>query len=916
MKKIFLLLVILPVLAFSQKTNYFQQKVNYYIHVKVNPKNKTLSAFERLVYYNNSPDTLHFIIFHLWPNAYQPGTALAKQMANNGNGIIIFGPKQYRGYIDSLNFKANNQKLKWHNYKKHKDIAIVYLNKPLAPGDSVTITTPFSVKIPKCSSRMGYDDKVISITQWYPKPAVFDKYGWHPLPYLDQGEFYSEFGTFNVWITIPKNYAVAATGNLLNKNELHWLLTLEKKQTMANNLNNPAKSNLKTLHYQQSNIHDFAFFVSKYFYVKHDTVTLPHSHRKITTWTFFTSPDKWQNAINYVDSAIFYYSKWVGDYPYNVCTAVQGPLGAGGGMEYPTITVIASNTKPNSLQYVIVHEVGHNWFYGALGFNERRFPFLDEGINTCYDHRYARLHPSSAKIVYGNLYWFEAPFALWMNINQPLNLTSTDYSSISYDMTVYEKTAQAFRYLRHYLGSDQFDTIMHQFYETWKFKHPYPSDLKKFFLSHAHKDVSWFFNQVIPTNKLIDYKVKLKKNKVKISNTGQIKAPMLIKFITDNKTQTKWVMLKPHSSTTININASKAFVDPKHQTLDWNIYNNFSNSILFSKKFKISIFPIFKYKANAITMLPMINWREFEHFMPGFYIGNIALPLHRLTLNFGTFYSFSLNKIFNSIYLYYWRPTINGFPSINFSISADNFYNPFNTSKQLRYLNTKLQLGFFNKYASDKWSKTLTLNLFLIRLLNGYQKLFQTQFAVSKHGKYHPFNAYVSSLIGLPSLMINSALSYKAINYVSLQTGLNIRLFANLNSPLQAMNTFTDYTWSHHFPFKFVYNKLFANQIAEYYGLFILKTPKILYNYSLGSNITSTLPIKKTQFLQGFFNLAYADSQTYWETGIVLKFNDLHIYFPLTASQNLLKANPDFSPFKYFKFSFQYKLSYKNIFSF
>ena len=208
---------------YSQET-YWQQHVDYKINVKLNDISNVLDADLTLTYTNNSPNTLHEIYFHLWPNAYRErSTALTKQMLENGKSSLYFADATDRGYIDLIDFSVDGISAIHIIDKEHIDIAKVVLNKPIQPGKSIIITTPFRVKIPSSSfSRLGHKEQSYQITQWYPKPAVYDHKGWHAMPYLNQGEFYSEFGNFEVNITVPKNYVVAATGNLQNKDELEW----------------------------------------------------------------------------------------------------------------------------------------------------------------------------------------------------------------------------------------------------------------------------------------------------------------------------------------------------------------------------------------------------------------------------------------------------------------------------------------------------------------------------------------------------------------------------------------------------------------------------------------------------------------------------------------------------------------------
>ena len=192
------------------------------------------------------------------------------------------------------------------------------LTEPLKPGEKITITTPFKVKIPIGKfSRLGHIKQQYQITQWYPKPAVFDKNGWHPIPYLNQGEFYSEFGSFEVKITLPENYVVGATGDLQEASEIVWLDSLARKtkyitEFPEDNSFPPSSKKLKTLTFKQSQVHDFAWFADKRYNVLKGSVKLPNSEKEVTTWVMFTNQyaEFWTKSILYVNDAVYYYSKW------------------------------------------------------------------------------------------------------------------------------------------------------------------------------------------------------------------------------------------------------------------------------------------------------------------------------------------------------------------------------------------------------------------------------------------------------------------------------------------------------------------------------------------------------------------------------------------------------------------------------
>ncbi|MDB2467151.1 hypothetical protein N9W53_00315, partial [bacterium] len=177
------------------------------------------------MYTNNSPDALDTLIFHIWPNAYKDDqTDFARQQLLNGSKKFHFADDSLRGYISKLDFQVNGQQVDWSYFGDQIDIAVLSLKERIKPGQTVEITTPFYVKIPGSFSRFGHEGHGYQMTQWYPKPAVYDVNGWNQMPYLDQGEFYSEFGKFTVNITVPDNYVVAATGELQTASENQFLI--------------------------------------------------------------------------------------------------------------------------------------------------------------------------------------------------------------------------------------------------------------------------------------------------------------------------------------------------------------------------------------------------------------------------------------------------------------------------------------------------------------------------------------------------------------------------------------------------------------------------------------------------------------------------------------------------------------------
>lgn len=678
---------------------YWQQQVNYKINVELDDKKHFLHGYEEIEYINNSPDDLDFLYFHLWPNAYKNNkTAFARQQMNSGDTEFYFAAEGRRGYIDSLDFKVNGEKVSCEPDPEHIDICKIILPKPLKSGGKIVVSTPFRVKIPYTFSRLGHVGQQYQITQWYPKPAVYDHEGWHPMPYLDIGEFYSEFGSFDVSITLPENYVVGATGNLQNDEEKQFLdsIASEDWQQALFRYSAPQQASdsaKKTLRYLQDNVHDFAWFADKRYRVMQGEVDLPHSGRKVKLMALYNdySYELWQNVIEYMHDAVYYYSLWIGDYPYDVVTVVDGALGAGGGMEYPTITVLGASSK-FLLENVTMHEIGHNWFYGTLATNERDFAWMDEGMNSYYERRYIKtkypgrkiaefvpglLESSSlarwiaektgiADVNYTDLYRIAYLMQARQNLDQPLNLHADLFTSANYFAMVYQKPAMMFRHLESYLGTEAFDRIMQRYYDEWKFKHPYPRDLRRIFEEESGKNLGWFFDGLIATKEKIDYKISSVKSdggelQATVKNKGEIESPFLIAtFEGDQRIEEKWVDGFSGSGTVTfagSANADKLMIDPDTVTLDLYRSNGRSRTEGFLKNSEpLAIqFPgaLEDADKNQLFVLPAFGLNTSDKFMLGAILYNRLFPQKKFNYTVMPMYSFGLEKLAGSAELNY-----------------------------------------------------------------------------------------------------------------------------------------------------------------------------------------------------------------------------------------------------------------------
>lgn len=655
----------------SQNSDYWQQQVNYRINVSLDDVRHVLSGTIDMDYHNNSPDTLREIWMHLWGNAYsKPETDFGRQKLRNGSANFYFAEEEKRGGYSNLDFKVDGGTVQWQTQKKDPDIALLKLNEPLLPGQRISISTPFELKIPASFSRLGHVGTSYQMTQWYPKPAVYDRKGWHAMPYLDMGEFYSEFGNFDVHITLPENYVVGATGELRSENEKTFLKKkIEETEALltagfpTDDSFPPSSSNMKTLHYTAEKVHDFGWFADKRFHVLKGEVVLP-SGKKVDTWAMFTNhqADKWTQAVEYVSRAVQSYSEWVGEYPWPHATAVQSALSAGAGMEYPMITVIGDASSDKDLDQVITHEVGHNWFYGILATNERDHAWMDEGINSFYEYRYTtkfwgdrvvELLPAFlANGTDADLYEMAYLYTARRRVDQAIDTPSDDFELVNYGTESYIKTGSAFWHLEAWLGTEKFDAAMQEYYRQWKFRHPYPEDLRSILEKSSGKDLAWFFDGYFYSNDHYDYAIgAAERNNGKwvltLCNRGEIKGPVPVTAFTGGEeAETVWYEgFKGCREVDFpDGDFDKFRIDAAHVTLDvYRKNNTYRPGKLLPKvePFNIRLAGVFEDSRNtSLNVFPAIGGNLYDGFMAGLAVHSELLPArhfnYRLVGLYGT----------------------------------------------------------------------------------------------------------------------------------------------------------------------------------------------------------------------------------------------------------------------------------------
>jgi hypothetical protein len=493
---------------------------------------------------------------------------------------------------------------------------------------------------------------------------------------------------------------------------------------------------MKTLHYSGKQIHDFAWFADKMYRVRRGKVILPNSGREVKTMVMFTRQEElWENAIDYVNDAIMQFSSWIGDYPYDSFTAVQAALAAGSGMEYPGLTVIGMADDAYSLDEVIAHEACHSWFYSAVGSDERRFPFLDEGITTAYDMRYMQekypgkklwevylKNPKLARLFKVDQLPVERMSELeWLsiarnNLEQPLDLAAEEYNSQNYSNLIYYKAGMGFNYLRKYLGDAIYDTIMNEYYSKWKSKHPYPSDLRKVFESNTEKDLNWFFNDFLSTTKTIDYKIRRADGeKVLVRNKGEMAPPfsftvtsdtsMINEWWSDGFNGEEWINFPEEKFSDIKINSQHSM--PEINQLN----NNWSETSLFRKADPLRtvfLFTIEEPDKRYLLIAPLVNLTRVDGFMPGIALSNgllLTKPFEYLVMPFYSFRNthltgkgrININIIPANSFI---RKSTISLEGLQFGASASQKYKMIKTSLDIHFKNNNIHSGNQMVFAS------------------------------------------------------------------------------------------------------------------------------------------------------------------------------------------------------------------------
>jgi Peptidase family M1 domain len=557
MKKTLFLLFIFTSSYSQKKSPYWQQKVDYKMNVDVDAENYQYKGDQKLIYTNNSTDTLTKVFYHLYPNAFQPNSEMDARLqsivdpdrrmvnttkVNDKNvfesRIKLLKPNEI-GYLKISNFKQDGQSLVT---KELGTILEVALAKPILPGKKTTFTLNFDGQVPIQIRRSGRNNKEgveFSMAQWYPKMAEFDFEGWHADPYIAR-EFHGVWGNFDVKITMDKNYTLGGSGYLQNPNEIGH------NYQDKGNVTIPENQKKLCWHFIAPNVHDFTWAADKEYIhdklINSDGVTLHFLYKNNPKII-----ENWKNLQPVTEKVMSFYNKTVGSYPYKQYSVIQG---GDGGMEYAMCTLILGEGKFDGLVGVMTHEMGHSWFQHILASNENKHGWMDEGftsyiedlaINDLSDKKLENPHSDSYKS-----YVFMANSGK----EQPQGTHSDRYDeNRTYSITSYSKGEVFLAQLGYLIGKENLAKTLKRYYSEFKFKHPTPNDIKRTAERVSGANLDWYLTDWTETTNTIDYNIKSvtesdTKTAIVLERIGRMPMPIdLLLEYTDGTKETFYIPL-------------------------------------------------------------------------------------------------------------------------------------------------------------------------------------------------------------------------------------------------------------------------------------------------------------------------------------------------------------------------------------
>lgn len=502
MKRFILIFTFLLTVSFNYAQDYrWQQRVAYQMDVRLDVKTHKLTGTQKLVYTNNSPDTLYKVYYHLYYNAFQPGSMMDVRSRTIADPDARVTDRISKLKDDEIGYQHILRLSQDGRAVRHKTIGTILeveLSKPLLPKMKTTFDMQFEAQVPVQIRRTGRNNRegiAYSMTQWYPKMAEYDHQGWHAYQYIAR-EFHGVWGDFDVKITLDPTYVVGGTGVLQNPNQVGQ--GYEKPGTRVNR---PAGE--LTWHFIAKDVIDFAWAADPDY--THTIAQVPEGPE---VHFFFQknekTADNWKRLEEYVVKHFQFMNQTFGKYPYPVYSVIQG---GDGGMEYPMCTLILGEGNFNGLVSTAIHEISHSWYQAVLASNESLYPWMDEGFTSfTQDESLARF--SNTENPHAGTY--ASYFALVRSgLQEPASQHSDHYTTNrAYSTAAYSMGSMLLNQLKYIMGDEIFYKAMRNYYNNWKFRHPEPNDFIRVMEKTSGLSLSWFMRYWINTTKRIDYGVK------------------------------------------------------------------------------------------------------------------------------------------------------------------------------------------------------------------------------------------------------------------------------------------------------------------------------------------------------------------------------------------------------------------------
>ena len=546
MKPFYTLALLGIVTVSNAQSNYWQQAVDYKMDIAFDVSTHQFAGNQTLIYSNNSPDTLYNAFWHLYFNAFQPGSMmdLRNQTIVDPDGKI--GDKVSKLKPDEIGFHKISSLMQDGTaleYKIEDTILEVKLAQPIPPGGKATFEMTFDSQVPPQIRRSGRDSKEgvdYSMSQWFPKIAEYDEMGWHSHPYIYR-EFFAPWGNYEVNITIDKDFVLGGTGLIQNGNEMGC--GYEDEGLRVKN----SKSKTKTWQFKAENVHDFVWAADKDY--EHISRTMEDGlvlhflyipSKKTENWKFL--PEMTEKALDFIESNY-------GEYPFPQYSIIQG---GDGGMEYPMATLITGERSLRSLVGVTVHEAIHSWYQGLLATNESYYAWMDEGFTT-----YASAETMAILFTDGENERSQAANyrgyvqgATYPGFEQPLSTHADHFTSNgSYGWGSYTKGSVILAQLRYVVGQDNFNKALKRYFNEWKFKHPDLNDFIRVFEKTSGLELHWYFEYMVNTTHNIDYEVSNvtandNGTQIKMTKKGTVPMPIDLTITkTDGSTEDYYIPL-------------------------------------------------------------------------------------------------------------------------------------------------------------------------------------------------------------------------------------------------------------------------------------------------------------------------------------------------------------------------------------